>query len=512
VLAVFALRPFLLSASVALAALASTGTASGATGGFERAWGKDVVAGGGTGFEICTVATSCQAGAGGPLGGELYTAHDVAVDSAGNAYVAEVLSSRIQKFDPLGNFVLAWGKDVVAGNAVTGYEICTAAASCKYGVEGGLGGEFNSPNGVAVDSSGNVYVADTTNHRIQKFDSSGDFLLTWGKDVSAFGGSGFETCSAEVLCLAGDPGSLGGEFRRPADVAVGPDGDLQVADQDNRRIQKVSNVGAFRWAEGKDVVPGGFTGHEICAAAASCKTGEDGEGGGEFSVPAGLGTDATGSVYVADWGSDSRIQKFDSSGNFTLAWGKDVIGNNDVTGHEVCTAPASCQGGRDGVLGGELTGPRALTTDSSGDVYVAESSQRIQKFNGSGAFLRAWGKDVAAGGGTGFEICTVAADCQAGSVGGLGGELSSPLGLGAGPGSKLYVAESPRIQVFGEAPDPPPPPPPTGTDSQTSSTGTLGTQQAASPQCQVLRKKLKKAKTKRAKQKIRRKLRALRCH
>ena len=120
----------LLSTPVLAAAVLLPGAAHGASGGFERAWGKGV--GGGTGFEICTVSASCQAGFVGGLGGELRDPNDVAVDAAGEIYVSEGNNNRITKFDSSGNFLLTWGKDVLAGGG-SGYEVCTVAADCKAG-------------------------------------------------------------------------------------------------------------------------------------------------------------------------------------------------------------------------------------------------------------------------------------------------------------------------------------------------------------------------------------------
>ena len=74
-----------------------------------------------------------------------------------------------------GTFERAFGKNVLAGG--TGAEICTTAASCKagvaFGLSSGIGGTFEGPSGVATDTSGNVYVVDSANERVQKFDSSG---------------------------------------------------------------------------------------------------------------------------------------------------------------------------------------------------------------------------------------------------------------------------------------------------------------------------------------------------
>src|SRR5262249_43103194 len=99
-----------------------------------------------------------------------------------------------------------------------------------------LGGEMYAPQDVTTDSSGNVYVADTSNNRIQKFDSQGHFISTWGKGV--LGGPGFELCTVAQDCFAGSTGTLGGEFNAPAGVGTDSAGALYVADRPNNRIQK----------------------------------------------------------------------------------------------------------------------------------------------------------------------------------------------------------------------------------------------------------------------------------
>jgi DNA-binding beta-propeller fold protein YncE len=97
----------------------------------------------------------------------------------------------MQKFDSEGGFVTTWGSS------------------------GEGDGQFSCPYGIAVDSSGNVYVADTWNDRIQKFGSQGSFTTKWGSY-----------------------GSGDGQFASPAGVAVAPSGHVYVADTENNRIQK----------------------------------------------------------------------------------------------------------------------------------------------------------------------------------------------------------------------------------------------------------------------------------
>ena len=326
-----------------------------------------------------------------------------------------------------------------------------------------LGGELSGPFGIAADTAGNVYVADSGNERIQKFDSNGNFLGAWGKNVDAVaGGTGFEVCALPANCKAGDPGSLGGEFVTPRGIATDTAGNVYVGENGNQRVQKFDSNGNFLRAWGKDVVTGGTTGPEICTTGASCKAGTNTTAlGGELNSPGGLATDADGSVYVVEQGNH-RISKFDSLGNFQLAWGKDVDAPLVSTGFEICTVAASCKAGSfASQLGGELNQPRGVAAGPGGRVYVGDTlNSRVQVFSSTGTFLQAWGKDVDTAGGTGPEVCTVAANCQLAAVGpALGGEFDGPSGVAANAAGDLYVADRQlqRIQKFA---DPPPPNPP----------------------------------------------------
>lgn len=346
-------------------------------GNFIRAWGRDVVAGGGTGPEICTVAANCQYGNSGPLGGEFQSPQALAI-AGGSVYVADNGNQRIQKFDLDGNFIRAWGKDVLTGG-VTTFENCTVAASCKQGVQGGGNGELDLPNGVAATDAA-VYVADTDNHRITKFSTDGAFLRAWGKDVSTNPGTGPEVCAS--TCQAGSPGVAGAEFNFPLGVAAGPGDTVYVADTSNQRIQKTNGLGSFLIAWGNDVstVPG--TGFELCTLGSSCKAGVAGGLAGEVADPTALTTDVAGDVYVADF-SNRRMQQFGPSGSFVQTWGKDVIVGG-APGAEVCTVAASCKAGVAGGFGGEFLDPFSLAVDSTGAAYVTDSSnERIQRFGSS---------------------------------------------------------------------------------------------------------------------------------
>jgi DNA-binding beta-propeller fold protein YncE len=136
--------------------------------------------------------------------GEFKHPRGVAVDDAGNLYVADKDNSRIQKFGPDGRFVRMWGRNGGDGSKGTG------------------NGEFNTPYSVAVSRDRVVFVADTFNHRIQTFTTQGVFLARFGRD----GGSGAA-------------GNGPGEFHNPYGVAVDCRGSLYVTDEDNDRVEKL---------------------------------------------------------------------------------------------------------------------------------------------------------------------------------------------------------------------------------------------------------------------------------
>ena len=446
---------------VLVSALLAVAPAQASRFAFDRAFGLGVdAAAPGAGYEICTVAATCKGSVFGPAGGQFSSIRGLTTDAAGNTFVADTDNLRIQKFDAAGNFLSAWGKDVVVGGG-TGFEICTVVTSCKTGVFGGLGGEFIGAEGVAVDPAGNVYVADHT--RVQKFNSAGVFQRMWGKDVLAGGGTGPELCTVAVNCTVGNLGAaLGGEFNFASSVAVAPGGDVVVGEGNGHRIQRFNSSGTFQRAWGKDVLVGGGVGPEICTVAMNCKAGVTGALGGEFGNPAGLAVGPGGDIYTGDY-VNRRLDRFDATGNFISAWGNDVIAGG-ATGPEICTVSATCKVGAFGGMGGGFQGGMEVATDAAGNVYAADAfNNRIQQFDAAGTFLMTWGRGVDSGiFGGGFEVCKVAASCNGGQPGVRGGEFDSPAGVGVDAAGNVYTAEydNSRVQKFVPAADPPPPPPP----------------------------------------------------
>jgi DNA-binding beta-propeller fold protein YncE len=269
--------------------------------------------------------------------GQFYGPAYVAVDSAGNVYVADAYNNRIQKFSNTGTFLTKWGT-LGSGdgqfNSPYGVAVDTAGNVyvsdkgnnriqkfsgtgtflTKWGTSGTGDGQFDNPSGMALDSSGNVYVADWINQRIQKFSNTGTFLAKWGSK-----------------------GIFEGEFNDPVDVAVDSNDNVYVSDKKNNRIQKFSNTGTFlaTW-------------------------GNLGYGEWMFNWPTGIAVDSDDNIYVADTYND-RIQKFTSTGTFLTKWGTSGTGN------------------------GELTYPAGVAVDSDDNVFVADSgNNRIQKFSSTG--------------------------------------------------------------------------------------------------------------------------------
>jgi uncharacterized protein (TIGR03663 family) len=268
-----------------------------------------------------------------------------------------------------------------------------------WGHKGNALGQFNEPRGLSVDATGNVYVVDSKNNRIQKLGPDGKALLEWGHE-----------------------GQDNGNFKDPCGIAVGPDGSVYVADTWNHRIQKFDANGRFllQWREqtsgfwgprGIAVAPDGSavyatdTGNKRVVSfdpAGNQLTlwGHDGSKPGEFIEPVGIAVNGDGQVIVADTGN-RRIQFFDRQGKFVRefpvsGWeefytepylalqGSDIL-VTDSFAHRCARYSGSgtllYSWGKSGSGDGDFNRPIGIATDAAGAVYVSDTlNNRIQKF------------------------------------------------------------------------------------------------------------------------------------
>jgi len=207
---------------------------------------------------------------------------------------------------------------------------------------------MSRPFDLAFDSSGNLWVADAGNNRVDELNSSGAFLKAIGWGVSD-GVSQLETCT--VSCQAGLSGSGNGQLNGNQGLDIDGSGNLYVADLGNCRVQELSSAGAFITKWGRS---GG--------------TGACGTGAGQFQAPVTIQLDSSGHVWVGDFNS-SAVQEFTSSGAYLATVG----------------GP--------GAAPGTFDGPQQLAFDSAGDLLVADSlNDRIELLDpADGSFGFAWG-------------------------------------------------------------------------------------------------------------------------
>jgi DNA-binding beta-propeller fold protein YncE len=293
--------------------------------------------------------------------GELSAPYGTAVDPvSGNIYLSDAGNNRIDEFTAWGVFVKAIGWNVDASAPAEEFQVCSEETGCKAGTSGSGAGQFNEPEGLAVDSRGNLYVVDRNNHRVQKFDSDGNFLLMFGGEVDKTTSANVCTAASTHVCGIGETGTANGQFASwPSEppgaqfVAVGPRDEIYVGDRD--RIQAFSADGAYQ------------TQLSLPAEGEVSHGSPNGEG-----EPAGLAVDSAGSVYF------SFYQYY--GGGLGEGARPGIFKYTEGAWH----------------LFADVEYPKALAVDANGDVYVARGprgsyesrlSTRVMEFGADGEKL-----------------------------------------------------------------------------------------------------------------------------
>ncbi|HEX3240407.1 MAG TPA: NHL repeat-containing protein [Solirubrobacterales bacterium] len=243
-------------------------------------------------------------------------------------------------------------------------------------------GKLRAPQGLALGSEAELYVAEESSNRISVFTAAGAFVRAFGRDV---GGTGVNVCT--TFCQEGTldyPASTtAGAMSQPVDLAVDGSGRVFVSDHGNARVDVFTGTGSFLYAFGKDVKPGGGS---RCDAGTECKEGEFDEAAGAFRQLEGIGIGGA-ALYAAD-GELNRVTVYSLEGTFLFAFGKNV--NGGAGNPDVCTT--SCQEGEDEGTG-SLDYPTDVAVGPDGNVYVAYNglTSGVAVFTTQGAFLRRFG-------------------------------------------------------------------------------------------------------------------------
>ncbi len=289
----------------------------------------------------------------------------LAADSAGNVYVADSINNTVRKISP--------------ARAVSTFAGVARSAGSVDGV--GFAALFSYPSGVAVDSTGNVYVGDASNNTIRKV-----------------------TPAAAVTTLAGQaapPGSVDGSgpaarFSYPSGVVVEGAGNIYLADLGNHTIRKITPAGVVSTFAGRAHVFGSANG-----------PGPD----ARFSSPGGVALDAAGNVYVADI-SNHIIRKITPDGMVST-----FAGQANIAGH------------LDGIgSAAQFLYPEGVAVDSAGNVYVADTGNNtIRKVSPTGSVITLAGLAATSGSTDGTAPAA---------------RFFNPTGIAVDPAGNVYVVDS----------------------------------------------------------------------
>ena len=250
----------------------------------------------------------------------------LAVDASGNLYIADSGNERVRRVDPSGVVT------TVAGSGTRGYGGDGAQA---------VNARLSAPRGVALDAAGNLYIADSHNGRVRKVDTSGRISTVAGNGRIGYGGDGGPALEATLNNIQ--------------ELAVDAAGNLYIADTANHRVRKVGSSGVITTVAGTGTQ--GYGGDGGLASAA------------QLNRPRGVAVDAAGNLYIAD-SFNERVRKVDTSGVITTVAGTGERGNSGDGG------PA---------VDAEIAWPAAVAVDAAGNLYIAARfSHAVRKVDQTG--------------------------------------------------------------------------------------------------------------------------------
>ena len=338
-----------------------------------------------TGYTITTFAgngTSGFSGDGQPANtAVLSSPFAVAVDSAGNLYIVDNGNQRIRK-------VTNGTINTVAGNGTSGF--------AGDGIAGGAAtsGEIRDPSGVAVDSSGNLYIADTNNSLIRKVSSSGT-ITTFAGNVNS--GPGYVDNAVATL----------GQLAFPSSVAVDASGNVYISESlagggsgiGNNRIRKVSTSGALTTIANNIGAVGSFGDGGPATAA-------------RLNNPLGIAVDKAGNLYIADTGNH-KIRMI----------------ANGIISTVAGTGTPSFSGDGGPAKSAQLNNPTGVSVDAAGNLYIADNRNfRIRMVSTSGIITTIAGKAVSGYTGDGGPATSAT--------------LKFPTGTAVDSAGNVYVADN----------------------------------------------------------------------
>jgi uncharacterized protein (TIGR03437 family) len=342
-------------------------------------------------YTIHTAAGSDLVGDGGPaLAALLSQAEGIAVDRFGATYVADADDNRVRKITADGLI------QTVAGTGVAGFAGDGGAATAAL---------LSHPYGLAVDTAGNLYIADLGNARVRKVSLDGTIQTIAGGGLFVPGGNG-----------DGGPASSA-QLLEPRNVAVGPDGTLYVSDFGAHRVVQVS--------------PGGI----LTTLAGTGNAGYSGDGAAsqlaQLKAPAGIACDANGVVYIADSGNN-RIRKVARGVITTVAAMAAPTGLAIASSGSLYIAANGYLGTLSKAIAG-VTSARDVAAGQAGDMYFT-----------AGRFVQ----NVSAAG----IVMTIAGSGAARYFGGDGGpatvaRLHAPSGVALDDTGNLYIADTANHRI-----------------------------------------------------------------